>query len=129
MGDHTISPTQREGERMSKDPLKQNNKRIKALKAEIARLEEANETLQQQRNQWPKLVRVQVGNGKWGENVTEAFAEQCGFKPKGNSLGPIDNGKYIAAQAWLIYEVSEDGTCKLVGADDQDFGKVGVEAK
>lgn len=109
-----------------KDPIKANKRRIKALKAEIARLREENARMSEERMKWPKLVRVSVSKGKWGEEVLEAFATQCGFEVKDDTyLGPISNGKYIAAQAWLIYEVHEDGTCKLVGAEDQDFGKVG----
>lgn len=109
------------------DPLQAAINRRKELRKELAQCKADIERLSTERRQWPKIVQVSVSKGKWGEEVLEAFAEACGWTPREDAcLGPVSDGKFICGQAWLYYEAQENGVLKLVGAQDQTFGKVGV---
>ncbi len=110
----------------SQDPLAVLDEQISRLTEELKKHKAVRLRISQERKKWPKLVRVQVGGGKWYEPFVEAFGHTCGWVAgEDNNLGPCGNGKYLGAQAWLVFEAKENGDVTLVGAECQSFGSIG----
>jgi len=113
------------------DPLIEKRDKIKERKKEVNNLEVECKQIEKERKQWPKLITIGIGSGKWNDAVIEALATECGWLPASdnmvgdNSIGPCSDGKYICSQAYLYYLAYEDGRLELVGAEDETVGKIG----
>jgi len=106
------------------DPLVEVDNEIKELRQKLQKAKAKRSALQDERSKWPKLVSVSISKGECGEEMLEAFAEACGWIADEHSTGTY-GWTYICAQAWLYYEVTENGQVTLVGAYDQAAGAIG----